>query len=471
MLLAETRQGIVRACRELSAAGLVVGTAGNVSAREGDLVAVTPSGVDYADMSAEQVGVHRLDGAPVDAPLKPTSELPLHLAVYAATGAGAVVHTHSPAATAVSTLTEELPPIHYYVAMFGGTVRVAPYATYGTDELARNVAGALDCRTACLLGSHGAVTTGADLKTAHERAVYLEWLCDVYLRAASAGTPRLLPPGEIEAVARKLASYGQLLRARHGGRSCTRWRRCCRYSARAGAVACAIGPRRWCRCCRGACLRSHPAHQAGGGLIQLFGAAAGEGSSWLKRLIRAAPSARGDLAGRGSQVGVGCRESWHRIPACPARITSRFSGRYWSTGTPASLVQNRAQCSASSAGVMNERHSLRAASTRSSTVLPSADFRIGRFNAAPEPDPQRSVTNQRPPNSWNSTITLEGAKVDNPERRGDMNPSIPRNRWRRVQPGRNITASMASTVWLASLEFVSCRFRNDGNANGRSGSG
>jgi L-fuculose-phosphate aldolase len=216
MLLAQTRQGIVRACRELSAAGLVVGTAGNVSAREGDLVAVTPSGVDYADMSAGQVGVHRLDGTPVDAPLKPTSELPLHLAVYAATGAGAVVHTHSPAATAVSTLAEELPPIHYYVAMFGGTVRVAPYATYGTDELARNVAGALDCRTACLMGSHGAVTTGADLKTAHERAVYLEWLCDVYLRAASAGTPRLLPPGEIEAVARKLASYGQLLRARHG---------------------------------------------------------------------------------------------------------------------------------------------------------------------------------------------------------------------------------------------------------------
>jgi L-fuculose-phosphate aldolase len=231
MLLAPIRQGIVRACRELSAAGLVVGTAGNVSAREGDLVAVTPSGVDYADMSAGQVGVHRLDGTPVDAPLKPTSELPLHLAVYAATGAGAVVHTHSPAATAVSTLTEELPPIHYYVAMFGGTVRVAPYATYGTDELARNVVGALDCRTACLMGSHGAVTTGADLKTAHERAVYLEWLCDVYLRAASAGTPRLLPPGEIEAVARKLASYGQLcvpatagVRARDGAVAVAIWR-------------------------------------------------------------------------------------------------------------------------------------------------------------------------------------------------------------------------------------------------------
>jgi L-fuculose-phosphate aldolase len=93
--------------------------------------------------------------------------------------------------------------------MFGGTVRVTPYATYGTDELASNAVQALRGRTACLLGSHGAVTTGQDLKTAYDRGVYLEWVCDVYLRAAAAGTPRLLPPDEIEAVAAKLASYGQ----------------------------------------------------------------------------------------------------------------------------------------------------------------------------------------------------------------------------------------------------------------------
>ncbi|MFY9670718.1 MAG: class II aldolase/adducin family protein, partial [Trebonia sp.] len=212
------REEIVRACRKLSAAGLMVGTAGNVSVLAGDLVAVTPSGVDYAELAARDVGVHRLDGTPVEAPLAPTSELPLHLAVYGAyagtrTGAGpgtaAIVHTHSVAATAVATLGDELPPIHYYVAMFGGTVRVAPYATYGTDELASNAVQALRGRTACLLGSHGAVTTGQDLKTAYDRSVYLEWVCDVYLRAAAAGTPRLLPPGEIEAVAAKLASYGQ----------------------------------------------------------------------------------------------------------------------------------------------------------------------------------------------------------------------------------------------------------------------
>jgi L-fuculose-phosphate aldolase len=212
MLLARERETIVRACAKLSAAGLVVGTAGNVSVRAGDLVAVTPSGVDYGELAASDVGVHRLDGTPVDAPLAPTSELPLHLAVYGAyagAGTSAIVHTHSVAATAVSTLADELPAVHYYVAMFGGPVRVTPYATYGTGELAANAVRALSGRTACLLGSHGAVTTGADLKAACDRGVYLEWVCDVYLRAAAAGTPRLLPPEEIEAVAAKLASDGQ----------------------------------------------------------------------------------------------------------------------------------------------------------------------------------------------------------------------------------------------------------------------
>jgi L-fuculose-phosphate aldolase len=211
MLLSDAREAIVTACQELSRAGLVVGTAGNVSVREGDLVAVTPSGVRYADLTPELVGVHRLDGTPVDAPLAPTSELPLHLAIYAARlEAGAVVHTHSPAATALSTLVDEVPAVHYYLAKFGGpTVPVAPYATYGTDELARNVVHALRERTACLMGNHGAITVGPDLVTAQDKSTSLEWLCDVYLRASSAGTPRLLPAAEIAAVAAKMAGYGQ----------------------------------------------------------------------------------------------------------------------------------------------------------------------------------------------------------------------------------------------------------------------
>jgi L-fuculose-phosphate aldolase len=217
MLLEQAREDVVRTCRELAAAGLVVGTSGNVSVRAGDLIAVSPSGLDYADLTAALVGVHRLDGAPVQAPLRPTSEMPLHLAVYAATGAGAIVHTHPVAATALSTLSTELPAIHYQVAMFGGPVPVAPYATYGSEQLARNVAAALSERTACLMANHGAVTTGPDLRSALTGTRYLEWLCEVYLRALAAvpspsgqaRSPRLLPADEIALVAGQLASYGQ----------------------------------------------------------------------------------------------------------------------------------------------------------------------------------------------------------------------------------------------------------------------
>jgi L-fuculose-phosphate aldolase len=212
MLLEHERNDVVRTCRELAATGLVVGTSGNVSVRAGDLVAVSPSGLDYADLTAELVGVHRLDGTPVEAPLRPTSEMPLHLAVYAATGTGAIVHTHPVAATALSTLTDEVPAVHYQVAMFGGPVPVAPYATYGSEQLARNVAAALNERTACLMANHGAVTTGPDLRSALTGTRYLEWLCEVYLRALAAGRasqPRLLPADEIALVAGQLAGYGQ----------------------------------------------------------------------------------------------------------------------------------------------------------------------------------------------------------------------------------------------------------------------
>ena len=209
MLLSQARNIVARTCRELTSAGLVVGTSGNVSARAGDLVAVSPTGVDYAELTASMVGVHRLDGTPVEAELRPTSELPLHLAVYAATGANAIVHTHSAAAAALSSIAEELPAVHYQVAMFGGPLRVAAYATYGTAELAANVVAALDGRTACLMANHGAVVTASDLAAALTGSRQLEWLCDVYLRAITAGSPRILPDQEVAVAAEKLAGYGQ----------------------------------------------------------------------------------------------------------------------------------------------------------------------------------------------------------------------------------------------------------------------
>ncbi len=206
-MLGDTRAAVAACAGRLTSTGLVVGTAGNVSARSGDLVAITPSGLDYAAMTAELVGVHDLSGADVDAPLRPSSELPLHLAVYAGTDATVIVHTHSPAATALSTVVTEVPAVHYYLAMFGDGVRVAPYAPFGTDELAANAVEALRGRRGALLANHGAVTVGPDLKVALELALMLEWICDVYLRAAAAGTPSLLSAADLDQARGALAAY------------------------------------------------------------------------------------------------------------------------------------------------------------------------------------------------------------------------------------------------------------------------
>lgn len=195
--------------------GLVVGTSGNVSMRVGDLVAVTPTGVDYESLVAHDIPVVSLDGTVVDGALKPTSELPMHLTVYrdAVDPDGeqitAVVHTHAVHATAVSTLVDEVPPVHYILATMGATVRVAPYATYGTEALARGMLAALEGRRGCLLANHGTVTYGGTLASAYHRAQQLEWACRLWLLASSAGTPSLLPRAELERVVDKLRGYGQ----------------------------------------------------------------------------------------------------------------------------------------------------------------------------------------------------------------------------------------------------------------------
>lgn len=212
MLLQQVRAQVARYGRRLVADGLVVGTAGNLSVRAGDLVAVTPSGLAYDELTPELVCVVRYgDGSPVAAPLAPTTELPLHLAALRATGAGAVVHTHSIAATAVASVEElaALPNIHYYTALFGGPVPVTEYARFGTQELADRVAAALAGRSGCLLGNHGAVAVGSDLAHAYDKAGQLEWLCEVFLRASAYGTPRTLPDAEIAEVARLVGGYGQ----------------------------------------------------------------------------------------------------------------------------------------------------------------------------------------------------------------------------------------------------------------------
>jgi L-fuculose-phosphate aldolase len=208
--LAAERQQVVDACQYLSRSGLVVGTAGNVSIRVDDLVVISPSGVDYEAMSAGDVGIHDLEGNAVDAALAPSSELALHLAAYRAGDHTAVVHTHAPASTALSTVVDVVPASHYYTALFGGGVRVAPYATFGTQQLADNVTAALRDRKAALMGNHGAVLVGTALPKVLNLVPYLEYVCDVQLRAMATGAPvRVLPDAEIDEVGRRLAGYGQ----------------------------------------------------------------------------------------------------------------------------------------------------------------------------------------------------------------------------------------------------------------------
>jgi L-fuculose-phosphate aldolase len=203
------REQVAAASRRLAAEGLVRGTSGNISARAGDdRVAVTPTGAVLGELEAAQVTVVDLDGRLVEGDLAPTSEVALHLGVYHRYGAAAVVHTHSPVATALSTVLDELPCIHYEMLALGGAVRVAPYRTFGTQELADAVLDALEGRSAVLMSNHGAIATGEDVKGAVERALLLEWACTVYWRAAAIGTPRVLGPEELGAVGSAIAERG-----------------------------------------------------------------------------------------------------------------------------------------------------------------------------------------------------------------------------------------------------------------------
>ncbi|GAA3441578.1 class II aldolase/adducin family protein [Planomonospora venezuelensis] len=202
-MLAEQRRLLCEYGRRAAGTGLVVGAAGNLSVRVGDLVAVTPGGVPLDRLEPEACPVLDVEGHLVEGGLQPSSETPMHLAVYASTGAQAVVHTHSVFGTVVATTMTELPPVHYNALLLGGTVRVAEYATYGTPELAAAVRDALAGRQAALLANHGGVTIGDDLDKAFEATRLLEWLCEVYVRARSVGEPRVLTEEQLAAVVRR----------------------------------------------------------------------------------------------------------------------------------------------------------------------------------------------------------------------------------------------------------------------------
>ena len=204
------RQDVAWLYREVCARGLNVGSSGNVSARAGTGMIITPTGVrgdtvDPADLvRMDFSGGHK-------GRIAPSSEWAMHAAIYAADPAAMViVHTHSDAATALGALGLPLPAFHYDVAQFGGDdVRLAPYALFGTRELADHAVAALDGRRACLLANHGMICHGRDAAAALLGAVRLETMARQYLMALSAGTPRILGAEEMAAVRERYKTYGQ----------------------------------------------------------------------------------------------------------------------------------------------------------------------------------------------------------------------------------------------------------------------
>ncbi len=208
----ELRRSIVDAARSMNALGINQGTSGNISARHGQAMLITPSGVPYDELDPQDLATMPLEGeyGSWTGPLQPSSEWRFHLDILRSrSDVGAVVHTHSTYATTLAICGREIPAVHYMIAAAGGpTVRIAPYATYGTEELSRHALAAMAGRTCCLLANHGVIATGATVKKALWLAVEIETLARQYYLSLAIGGPRILPDAEIDQVIERFKSYG-----------------------------------------------------------------------------------------------------------------------------------------------------------------------------------------------------------------------------------------------------------------------
>ncbi len=204
------REQIIAACKRLESSGLNRGTAGNISCREKDHFLITPTGVPVDEITPSKIVALDFDGDVIGIG-KPSSEWRFHCDILKARPEiHAVVHTHAPHATALACLREELPPFHYMIALAGGdSVRCAPYALFGTEELSRNAVQALSERKACLLANHGMITLGRDLDEAMAISIEIESLCQQYLLARQVGKPVLLSSEEMRQVIERFKSYGK----------------------------------------------------------------------------------------------------------------------------------------------------------------------------------------------------------------------------------------------------------------------
>lgn len=208
--MSDLRDQLIATARAMQPAGLNKGTSGNVSVRSGEGFYITPTGLPYESLTADDIPLMALDGSHVGN-RKPSSEWRFHRDLYATRPAvGAVLHAHSPFAVSLACLRRAIPPFHYMIARFGGeTIRCADYAIFGSQALSTAAMSALLDRKACLLANHGLLVAGRDLPEALALAVELEELCEQYWRACQLGEPVLLSAAEMAAVLDKFQSYGQ----------------------------------------------------------------------------------------------------------------------------------------------------------------------------------------------------------------------------------------------------------------------
>ena len=208
--MTDVRDELIATARAMQPAGLNKGTSGNVSVRHGEGFYITPTGMPYDRLIADDIPLMALDGSHVGR-RKPSSEWRFHRDLYAARPeVGAVLHSHSPFAVSLACLRRDIPPFHYMIARFGGdTIRCADYAIFGSQALSDAALLAMLDRKACLLANHGLLVAGRDLDEALALAIELEELCEQYWRACQLGEPVLLTAAEMSEVMAKFAGYGQ----------------------------------------------------------------------------------------------------------------------------------------------------------------------------------------------------------------------------------------------------------------------
>ena len=213
MILEKEREQVIEYSLKLLSEGLTNGTAGNVSIfnREKGLVAISPTGVNYSELTPEMISVVDLNGKLIEG-LKPSSELEMHMILYRnREDVNAVIHTHPVYTTVLACLREDLPAIDYMIAVTGATkVKCAEYASYGTKELAENAYKAMGSSLAVILANHGLTTAGKDIANAFNITVQVEYISNLYIKARNIGEPIILPDNEMNSMLERFKTYGQI---------------------------------------------------------------------------------------------------------------------------------------------------------------------------------------------------------------------------------------------------------------------